>query len=146
MRGKKKGMGRVDADVMHRRVASWGLEKPPKSRHPAWKYFQKYRRPDRGQVGAFEHDALCNMCLNNDIGGATVKLGQSDSPNALMSHLQHHHRTEWDDIVRIQNGEQRAKVGHTELASAMRAGSSNSHEIATGLGPVKSGTTLEPLN
>ena len=40
IRGRKKGQGRVDTDVMHRRVSSWGLEKPPKSRHPAWKYFQ----------------------------------------------------------------------------------------------------------
>jgi hypothetical protein len=86
----KNGTGSsVSVQDTARRIREWGIHKPPSARHSAWRWAFKYRNPTRHNPAGYEHQALCSLCLQaKDLDRATIKLGKSDSPTALMHHLQ----------------------------------------------------------
>ena len=86
----KNGTGSsVSVQDTARRIREWGIHKPPSARHSAWRWAFKYRNPTRHNPTGYEHQALCSLCLQaKDLDRATIKLGKSDSPTALMHHLQ----------------------------------------------------------
>jgi len=81
--GRKDRKERVDIVEMARRVRNWGICKPQRASHSAWKWgFKywgfKYARPPAGPAG-YHNQALCSICLQNDLGGATIKMGADKS-------------------------------------------------------------------
>ena len=82
----KKGTGSsVSVQDMARRVREWGIHKPPSAKHSACRWEFKYKNPTRHNPAGYEHQALCSLCLQaKDLVTATIKLGSSDSPTALM--------------------------------------------------------------
>ncbi len=86
----KKGTGSsASVQDIARRVREWGIQKPPRAKHSAWRWAFKYKTPPRHNPAGYEHQALCSLCLQaKDLERATIKLGKSDSPTALMQHLQ----------------------------------------------------------
>jgi hypothetical protein len=87
--GRKDRKERVDIVEMARRVRNWGICKPQRASHSAWKWGFKYARPPAGPAG-YHNQALCSICLQNDLGAATIKMGADKSPTALVNHLQRH--------------------------------------------------------
>ncbi len=83
---------------MTRRVRNWGIAKPQNAQHSAWTCGFKYARPPRG-AGGFQNLALCALCLVDDLGAATVKLGKDNSPSALVTHLQYAHPEEYAQFL-----------------------------------------------
>jgi hypothetical protein len=65
---------------MARRVRNWGISKPQNAQHSAWTWGFKYSLPPKG-AGCFQNHALCALCLVDDLGAATVKLGKDNSPS-----------------------------------------------------------------
>ena len=65
---------------MARRVRDWGIDKPQNAQHSAWTWGFKYARPPKCAAG-FQNHALCAMCLVDNLGAATVKLGKDNSPS-----------------------------------------------------------------
>jgi hypothetical protein len=83
---------------MARRVRNWGIAKPQNAQHSAWTWGFKYARPPKGP-GGFQNHALCvALCLVDDLGAATVKLGKDNSPSALVTHLQYAHPEEYKQM------------------------------------------------
>ena len=86
----KKGTGSsVSVQEMARRVREWGIHKPPSAKHRVWRWSFKYKNQPSHNLAGYEHQDLCSLCLQaKDLVTATIKLGSSDSPTALMQHLQ----------------------------------------------------------
>ena len=82
----KNGTGSsVSVQDTARRVREWGIHKPPSAKHSAWRWAFKYKHPIKNNPAGYEHQALCSLCLQaKDLVTATIKLGSSDSPTALM--------------------------------------------------------------
>ena len=100
----KKGTGSsVSVQDMARRVREWGIHKPPSAKHSAWRWAFKYKSPIRHNPAGYEHQALCSLCLQaKDLERATMKLGKSDSPTALMQHLQTVHPEAYTECLKLQ--------------------------------------------
>ena len=75
---------------MARRVRNWGIAKPQNAQHCVWTWGFKYKNPPKCAAG-FQNHALCAMCLVDNLGAATVKLGKDNSPSTLATHLQYSH-------------------------------------------------------
>jgi hypothetical protein len=71
---KKDKKENVLITEMARRVRNWGIAKPKNAHHSAWTWGFKYARPPKC-AGGFHNHALCALCLVDDLGAATVKLG-----------------------------------------------------------------------
>ena len=99
---KTKGSAGSVLDVA-RRVREWGIHKPPGSKHSAWGWAFKYKNCIKGNPAGYEHHALCSVCLQaQDLEAATVKLGKSDSPTALMQHLEHAHPEAYAQCYKLE--------------------------------------------
>ena len=48
--------------------------------------------------GGFQNHVLCSMCLVDNLGAVTVKLGKDNSPSALVTHLQYSHPEEYKQM------------------------------------------------
>ena len=73
---------------MARRVRDWGIDKPQNAQNCVWTWGFKYKNPPKCAAG-FQNHALCAICLVDNLGSATVKLGKDNSPSALATHLQY---------------------------------------------------------
>ena len=69
----------VSIKTMARRVRDWGLAKPQNAKNCVWTWGFKYKTPPIG-AGGFQNHALCALCLVDNLGAATVKLGKDNSP------------------------------------------------------------------
>ena len=76
----------VSIKTMARRVRDWGLAKPQNAKNCVWTWGFKYKTPPKC-AGGFQNHALCAICLVDNLGSATVKLGKDNSPSALATHL-----------------------------------------------------------
>ncbi len=94
---KKDKKENVLITEMARRVRNWGIDKPQNAQHSAWTWGFKYARPPKC-AGGFQNHALCALCLVDDLGAATVKLGKDNSPSALVTHLQYSHPEEYQQM------------------------------------------------
>ena len=74
--------------TMARRVRDWGITKPQNAQNCVWTWGFKYKTPPKC-AGGFQNHALCAICLVDNLGAATVKLGKDNSPSALATHLQY---------------------------------------------------------
>ena len=70
---------------MTRRVRDWGIDKPQNAQNCVWTWGFKYKNPPKCAAG-FQNHALCAMCLVDNLGSATVKLGKDNSPSPLVTH------------------------------------------------------------
>ena len=70
---------------MTRRVRNWGITKPQNAQHCVWTWGFKYKTPPKC-AGGFQNHALCAICLVDNLGAATVKLGKDNSPSPLVTH------------------------------------------------------------
>jgi hypothetical protein len=75
----------VSIKTMARRVRDWGLAKPQNAKNCVWTWGFKYKTPPKC-AGGFQNHALCAICLVDNLGAATVKLGKDNSPSALATH------------------------------------------------------------
>ena len=82
---------------MAQRVRNWGIAKPQNAQHSAWTWGFKYTRLTK--QGGFQNHALCALCLVDNLGAATVKLGKDNSPSALVTHLQYAHPEEYAQFL-----------------------------------------------
>ena len=88
-RAKKDTGSSVSVQEMASRVREWDIQKPPRTKHSAWRWEFKYKTPPRHNPAGYEHQSLCSLCFQaKDLERATIKLGKSDLPTALMQHLQ----------------------------------------------------------
>ena len=77
-----------------------------------WDQSFKYDKPPqcpKGKPNGWEHHSICKVCLGENVGNTVVKLGSSDSSQALVSHFLQHHKEEWDN----KHEEQRSLVDET---------------------------------
>ncbi len=75
----------VSIKTMARRVRDWGLAKPQNAKNCVWTWGFKYKTPPKC-AGGFQNHDLCAICLVDNLGAATVKLGKDISPSALATH------------------------------------------------------------
>ena len=87
----------VSIKTMARRVRDWGLAKPQNAKNCVWTWGFKYKTPPIC-AGGFQNHALCAICLVDNLGAATVKLGKDNSPSALAAHLQYSHPEEYQQM------------------------------------------------
>ena len=87
----------VSIKTMARRVRDWGLAKPQNAKNCVWTWGFKYKNPPKC-TGGFQNHALCAICLVDNLGSATVKLGKDNSPSALATHLQYSHPEEYQQM------------------------------------------------
>ena len=87
----------VSIKTMARRVRDWGITKPQNAQNCVWTWGLKYKYPPKCQ-GGFQNHALCAICLVDNLGAATVKLGKDNSPSALAAHLQYSHPEEYQQM------------------------------------------------
>ncbi len=76
--------------TMARRVRDWGITNPQNAQNCVWTWGFKYKHPPKCQ-GGFQNHAFCAICLVDNLGAATVKLGKDNSPSTLATHLQYSH-------------------------------------------------------
>ena len=86
------------AELIKRQIQEWGLKKPSSARNKVWDRAFKYDKCPKGTPNGWEHHALCKVCLGENVGNAVVKLGSSDSPQALVNHFLQHHKEEWETM------------------------------------------------
>jgi hypothetical protein len=120
--GKKDKKDSMSITEMARRVKSWGIAKPARAKHSAWKWGFKYATPPPGP-GGYKNQALCALCCVNDLGNATVKLGTDASPSALMTHLQHSHPAEYQLCYEMEKARKEPKEA-SRVSPRKRAASS----------------------
>ena len=75
----------VSIKTMARRVRDWGITNPQNAQNCVWTWGFKYKHPPKCQ-GGFQNHAFCAICLVDNLGAATVKLGKDNSPSALATH------------------------------------------------------------
>ena len=126
----KKGTGSsASVQDIARRVREWGIQKPPRANHSAWNYAFKYKNPPKNNPAGYEHQALCSLCLQaKNLERATIKLGKSDSPTALMQHLHAVHPEAHQECWELEEQRNPAKNPvAVQLRRSPRKHSSNSH-------------------
>ena len=69
----------VSIKTMARRVRDWGITNPQNAQNCVWTWGFKYKNPPKC-TGGFQNHALCAICLVDNLGAATVKLGKDNSP------------------------------------------------------------------
>jgi hypothetical protein len=72
----KKGTGSsASVQDIARRVREWGIQKPPRAKHSAWRWAFKYKHPPKNNPAGYEHQALCSLCLQaKNLERATIKV------------------------------------------------------------------------
>ena len=86
------------AELIKRQISEWGLKKPSSARNKVWDQAFKYDKCPKGTPNGWEHHSICKVCLGENVGNAVVKLGSSDSPQALVQHFLQHHKEEWETM------------------------------------------------
>jgi hypothetical protein len=86
----------VDCDVMRRRKIQWGLKKTFTARNNMWKHACKYDNCPKKTSNVWEHHTICAICMEENVGNATVKVGSNNSPQPLVEHFLNHHKTPWE--------------------------------------------------
>ena len=82
----------VSIKTMTWRVRDWGITKPQNAQNCVWTWGLKYKYPPKCTGGfRVQNHALCAICLVDNLGAATVKLGKDNSPSTLATHLQYSH-------------------------------------------------------
>ena len=87
-----------ETELIKRQIAEWGLKKPNSARNKVWDQTFKYDKCPKGTHNGWEHHTMSKVCLGENVGNAVVKLGCSDSPQALVSHILQHHKEEWENM------------------------------------------------
>ena len=126
----KKGTGSsASVQDIARRVREWNIQKPPSAKHSAWRWAFKYKHPPKNNPAGYEHQALCSLCLQaKNLERATIKLGKSDSPTALMQHLHAVHPEAHQECWELEEQRNPAKNPvAVQLRRSPRKHSSNSH-------------------
>jgi len=86
------------AELIKRQISEWGLKKPSSARNKVWDQAFKYDKCPKGTPNGWEHHAICKVCLNENVGNTVVKLGSSDSSQALVQHFLQHQKEEWEQM------------------------------------------------
>ena len=121
------------AELIKRQISEWGLKKPSSARNKVWDQAFKYDKCPKGTPNGWEHHALCNVCLRENVGNAVVKLGNSDSPQALVLHFLQHHKEEWEKMHKEKQSTiaftSRDSTGKSTRPSPLRKPTAEQHSM-----------------
>ena len=98
-----------------------------------WEQTFKYDKCPKGTPNGWEHHTICKVCLGENVGNTVVKLGCSDSSQALVSHFLQHHKEEWENMHKDKQRSiaftSRDSTGKSTRPSPLRTPTAEQHSL-----------------
>ena len=120
-------------ELIKRQISQWGLKKPSSARNKVWDQAFKYDKCPKGTPNGWEHHTIYKVCLGENVGNTVVKLGCSDSPQALVSHFLQHHKEEWENMHKEKHRSiaftSRDSTGKSTRPSPLRTPTAEQHSL-----------------